>query len=131
MNKRLLGHSGIEVSPLGMGCWAIGGPWQFLDIQAGWGEVDDDEFDPRGAARAGQRYQLLRHGGDLWHGTQRTHHRPALASKRDEVVIATKLRFNVDETAKHAIRFRDGGADHRQCAGSLRTQPAQSGHGHH
>jgi aryl-alcohol dehydrogenase-like predicted oxidoreductase len=25
--KRTLGRSGIEVSALGMGCWAIGGPF--------------------------------------------------------------------------------------------------------
>ncbi len=25
--KRNLGHSGIQVSALGMGCWAIGGPF--------------------------------------------------------------------------------------------------------
>ena len=41
--KRTLGRSGIEVSALGMGCWAIGGPfWSGTDTH-GWGEVDDDE----------------------------------------------------------------------------------------
>src|SRR3972149_7542589 len=27
METRSLGRSGIEVGALGMGCWAIGGPW--------------------------------------------------------------------------------------------------------
>ncbi len=27
MFTRRLGCSGIEVSALGLGCWAIGGPW--------------------------------------------------------------------------------------------------------
>ncbi|MBK9749065.1 MAG: aldo/keto reductase [Chloroflexi bacterium] len=105
MNKRLLGHSGIEVSPLGMGCWAIGGPWQFLDIQAGWGEVDDNE-----SIRAVQH--ALASGINFFDtaATYGTGHSErivgqALAGKRDEVVIATKFGFNVDETAKHAIRF--------------------------
>ena len=40
---RTLGRSGIEVSALGLGCWAIGGPWLFNGIQAGWSEVDDAE----------------------------------------------------------------------------------------
>jgi aryl-alcohol dehydrogenase-like predicted oxidoreductase len=31
-----LGHSGPELTRLGLGTWAIGGPWQF-----GWGPVDD------------------------------------------------------------------------------------------
>ncbi|HEV7649917.1 MAG TPA: aldo/keto reductase, partial [Actinophytocola sp.] len=40
--RRTLGD--VEVSALGFGCWAIGGP--FADEEGkplGWGEVDDDE----------------------------------------------------------------------------------------
>jgi len=40
---RTLGPSGIEVSALGFGCWAIGGPLWGGDQPFGWGEVDDDE----------------------------------------------------------------------------------------
>ena len=41
---RTLGRSGIEVSAIGMGCWAIGGPlWGDGGQPFGWGEVDDDE----------------------------------------------------------------------------------------
>jgi len=43
MLKRTLGSSGIAVSALGLGCWAIGGPWTFEGYQAGWGDVDDRE----------------------------------------------------------------------------------------
>jgi aryl-alcohol dehydrogenase-like predicted oxidoreductase len=35
---RRLGVTGPELSTVGFGCWAIGGPWRF-----GWGEVDDDD----------------------------------------------------------------------------------------
>ena len=42
-STRTLGRSGIEVSPLGLGCWAIGGPWSFNGAPAGWSEVDDTE----------------------------------------------------------------------------------------
>ncbi len=41
--KRLLGRSGIEVSALGMGCWAIGGPFWSGETPLGWGEVDDEQ----------------------------------------------------------------------------------------
>ena len=41
--KRKLGRSGIEISAMGMGCWAIGGPFWSGDTPHGWGEVDDDE----------------------------------------------------------------------------------------
>src|SRR5262245_44486135 len=40
---RTLGRSGIEVSALGLGCWAIGGPWTFNGAPAGWSRVDDAE----------------------------------------------------------------------------------------
>ena len=41
--KRKLGHSNIEVSAVGMGCWAIGGVWNFAGNPAGWSVVDDAE----------------------------------------------------------------------------------------
>ncbi len=40
---RVLGRSGIEVSEIGFGCWAIGGPVTLDGRPDGWGEVDDDE----------------------------------------------------------------------------------------
>lgn len=40
---RTLGRSGIEVSALGMGCWAIGGPFWAGDLALGYGKVDDAE----------------------------------------------------------------------------------------
>jgi aryl-alcohol dehydrogenase-like predicted oxidoreductase len=41
--SRTLGRSGIEVSPMGLGCWAIGGAWTNNGIPVGWGETDDEE----------------------------------------------------------------------------------------
>jgi aryl-alcohol dehydrogenase-like predicted oxidoreductase len=38
MRLRRLGSAGPELSTVGFGAWAIGGPWRF-----GWGEVDDDD----------------------------------------------------------------------------------------
>ena len=48
MLKRILGKSKLEVSALGMGCWAIGGPWDWAQpgeepFPAGWGNTDDNE----------------------------------------------------------------------------------------
>ena len=36
MEKRVLGNSGFEITRIGLGTWAIGGPWLF-----GWGPQDD------------------------------------------------------------------------------------------
>lgn len=39
MNRKQLGNSDLQITPLGIGAWAIGGGgWQF-----GWGPQDDDE----------------------------------------------------------------------------------------
>lgn len=105
MEKRLLGRSGIEVSPLGMGCWAIGGVWQFREIQAGWGEVDDAE-----SIRA---LQTAFESGITFFDTAATYGTghseeivgKALAAHRDEVVIATKFGFDVSQTKKLAIDY--------------------------
>jgi diketogulonate reductase-like aldo/keto reductase len=39
---RPLGRSGLTVSALGVGTWALGGPFTFDGRDAGWGAVDDD-----------------------------------------------------------------------------------------
>ncbi len=38
MQTRQLGHTDLKLTSIGLGTWAIGGPWQF-----GWGPQDDDE----------------------------------------------------------------------------------------
>jgi len=38
MKTRKLGNSDMEITVLGLGTWAIGGPWTY-----GWGSQDDDE----------------------------------------------------------------------------------------
>jgi aryl-alcohol dehydrogenase-like predicted oxidoreductase len=38
MNTRRLGSEGPEITTVGFGAWAIGGPWRF-----GWGSVNDDD----------------------------------------------------------------------------------------
>jgi aryl-alcohol dehydrogenase-like predicted oxidoreductase len=119
---RTLGRSGIEVSALGLGCWAIGGVWQFLDIQAGWGEVDDAEsiraiqytldngvnfFDTAANYGAGHSERLLGQ---------------ALSGRRDQAVIATKFGFNVNETAKHVTHSEGDLSQYvrAECEASLR-----------
>jgi aryl-alcohol dehydrogenase-like predicted oxidoreductase len=103
--KRVLGRSGIEVSATGMGCWAIGGPWNFMGSPAGWGDVDDKEsiraihaaldaganfFDTAANYGAGHSERLLGQ---------------ALAGRRDEAVIATKFGYDVDEKAKEVAAY--------------------------
>jgi aryl-alcohol dehydrogenase-like predicted oxidoreductase len=94
---RTLGRSGIEVSPMGFGCWAIGGPYWAGEQPLGWGEVDDEEsvralrralelgitfFDTANVYGAGHSERVLGR---------------AVAGRRDEVVIATKFGNTFDE----------------------------------
>lgn len=43
MRVRTLGKTGIKVSEVGFGAWAIGGPAELGGIPVGWGESDDRE----------------------------------------------------------------------------------------
>ena len=98
--RRTLGRSGIEVSGLGLGCWAIGGPAWRGETPVGWGEIDDKEsvraietalglgvtfFDTADVYGAGHSERIL---GE------------ALKRKRDRVVIATKFSGLFDESTK-------------------------------
>jgi aryl-alcohol dehydrogenase-like predicted oxidoreductase len=118
---RSLGRSGIEVSAVGLGCWAIGGPFFRDGGPVGWGEVDDAEsvraihraldlgatfFDTSNVYGAGHSERVLGR---------------ALAGRRDEVVIATKFGNVFDESTRH-ITGADASPDgiRRACEVSLR-----------
>src|SRR5262245_39588858 len=97
--KRVIGDR--EVSALGFGCWAIGGPFSNTDGKPlGWGEVDDDEsiaairramelgvdfFDTADTYGAGHSERVLGR---------------AVAGHREEVVIASKWGNLFDEEKK-------------------------------
>ncbi len=119
--KRVLGRSGIEVSALGMGCWAIGGPFWAGQTPQGWGEVDDAEstlaihtaldmgvtfFDTANVYGAGHSERVLG---------------KAIGSKRSQVVIATKFNAVFDEATRQVTGSDATPAGIRQaCEDSLR-----------
>ncbi|MFH1513729.1 MAG: aldo/keto reductase [Bacillota bacterium] len=104
--KKKLGNSGIEVSPLGLGCWAIGGLFTLFGEPDGWGEVDDAEsicairlaielgvnfFDTADAYGAGHSEEVLG---------------KALKGMRQNIVIATKGGYMIDRE-KRAVCSED------------------------
>ena len=99
--KRILGRSGIEVSALGMGCWAIGGPWTWSDGDPmGWGDVDDAE-----SIRAIHRaldlgITLFDTAANYGTGHSEKILGQALAGRRDKAVVATKFGFVIDERSR-------------------------------
>jgi aryl-alcohol dehydrogenase-like predicted oxidoreductase len=118
---RTLGRSGIKVSALGMGCWAIGGPFWSGETPIGWGEVDDEEsiraihkaldmgvtlFDTANVYGAGHSERVLAR---------------AFAGRRSEVVIATKFNAVFDETTRQVTGSDTSPTGIRQaCEDSLR-----------
>ena len=98
--ERRLGQDGIEVSALGMGCWAIGGPWRMNGSEAGWGPVDDTESVRaiRAALEAG--ITLFDTAATYGAGHSERIVGEALAGRRDEAVICTKFGYQVDEASR-------------------------------
>jgi aryl-alcohol dehydrogenase-like predicted oxidoreductase len=101
---RKLGRSGIDVSAVGLGCWAIGGPLWYQSgekrIALSYGQVNDKDsiraihraldvglnfFDTADAYGAGHSERILG---------------KALKGSRDDVVIATKFGGLFDEDTK-------------------------------
>ncbi|MER5523658.1 aldo/keto reductase [Streptomyces sp. NPDC002677] len=98
---RTLGRSGIEVSALGFGCWAIGGEWQDGTGQPlGWGKVDDEES-VRAVHRALDLGVTFFDTADTY-GTGHSERvlGRALGKRRDEVVVATKWGNVFDEETR-------------------------------
>jgi aryl-alcohol dehydrogenase-like predicted oxidoreductase len=126
MFKRRLGRSNLEVSALGLGCWAIGGPWDWLEADGskesvGWGQVDDAEsiraihyaldaginfFDTAANYGCGHSERVLAQ---------------ALAGRREQVILATKFGYVVDEENRHVSETEEVVPRIRQeCEDSLR-----------
>lgn len=106
--KKVLGRSEIEVSALGMGCWAIGGPFSWDGNPVGWGRIDDAE-----SLRAVER--ALELGVTLFDtaavygcGHSERILGQALKGRREEVVIATKFGIDFDEAKREVIGINMG-----------------------
>ena len=121
MLTRTLGRSGIQVSAMGLGCWAIGGPFWAGKTPVGWGEVDDNES-IRAIHRALDRGVTFFDTADVYGaGHSERVLAQALAGRRQQVVIATKFANIFDETTRQ-ITGASAAPDHirRACEDSLR-----------
>lgn len=112
----------LEVSAIGLGCWAIGGPfWSADGDPLGWGEVDDEES-VRAIRRALELGAKFFDTSDVYGAghSERVLGR-ALAGRRDEVVLATKFGNVFDESTR-VVTGSDASPQHvrRACEASLR-----------
>ena len=105
MLKRTLGKSKLEVSAVGMGCWAIGGPWTWAQpgnepYPAGWGDTDDEESIRAVHAALDRGVNFFDTAANYGAGHSEIILGRALKGKRDKVVIATKFGHIVNEEKK-------------------------------
>lgn len=112
MFNRVLGRSGIEVSALGIGCWAIGGPWTWHNPgedpwPAGWGKVDDQESVRAIHAALDAGVNLFDTAANYGAGHSERVLGQALRGRREQAVIATKFGHIVNEEAKVVYRDDD------------------------
>ncbi|MFB2566995.1 aldo/keto reductase [Rhizobium sp. IMFF44] len=109
-----------EIPRLGMGCWAIGGPFYAGDVPLGWGEVDDDES-IRAIDRAvdlGIRFFDTASNYGAGHSEEVV---GRAIGNRDDIIIATKFGFATDEKTKQATgAFSDPAFIRRSAETSLR-----------
>jgi aryl-alcohol dehydrogenase-like predicted oxidoreductase len=93
MRYRRLGKTGLRVSEIGFGAWAIGGPFALGSRPAGWGEVDDETSLAalRTAFEAGVNFVDT---ADVYgHGHSEDLIRQAAADAPQEIIVATKAGY--------------------------------------
>ena len=91
MKSRTLGRTGLRVSEVGFGAWAIGGPAKLGSVEIGWGEVDDAMSLRAGEAAYDAGVTFFDTADAYGAGRSEILIGQALKSKRDRVVIATKV----------------------------------------
>ncbi len=92
MEKRRIGD--VEVSPMGLGTWAIGGPFWSGDGPLGWGEVDDSESIRAIHAALDAGITLIDTADVYGTGHAEEIIGRALAGRRDQAVVATKWGYD-------------------------------------
>jgi aryl-alcohol dehydrogenase-like predicted oxidoreductase len=91
MRYRALGKTGIQVSEIGFGGWAIGGPTDAGGVPIGWGRTSDDES-MAAIRRARDLGVTFFDTADIYgHGRSESLLGMVLSRRRPDVVIATKV----------------------------------------
>lgn len=125
MRIRRLGRSDLAVSAIGLGCWAIGGPFEVRSEgyvgPMGWGFVDDDESIRAIHAALDLGINLFDTASNYGAGHSEEILGRALEGRRDGVVVATKFGSVVDPASRaHVGSNADPDFIRDSCETSLR-----------
>lgn len=94
------GNTDMEFSPIGLGCWAIGGQWYDLGTTAGWGDVKDETSLEALDAGIEMGVKLIDTADVYGAGHSERLVGKAVAGRRDQVLISTKFGIQFDENTK-------------------------------
>ncbi|MDX1285951.1 MAG: aldo/keto reductase [Draconibacterium sp.] len=108
--KRKLGRSGIEVSAMGLGCWAIGGPMSLQGMPLGWSKVDDNESLKALDAGINMGVNFLDTADMYGTGHSEKIIGKAIKGRRDKLIIATKFGFVGKEGSREIESFEGDGS---------------------
>lgn len=113
---------GLEVHPLGVGCWAIGGPDHNLGLPMGWSTADDTQA-RRGLERAFALGANLFDTADVYgHGhSERLIGRFLRGVPREEVVVSSKVGYWRENDNEHPYVPRHMRAHLERTLTNLRT----------
>jgi len=122
MDPRKLGRSNIKISPIGLGCYAIGGTFKIENGKPwGWSDVEDAESIRAIHAGLELGINFLDTAQAYGCGHSETVIGKAIKGRRDKVVLATKFGKQIDEVNKQVLGSSIAPADIKQgCADSLR-----------
>lgn len=127
MFKRRLGRSNLEVSPIGLGCWAIGGPWDWVEEDGskspdGLGQGDDAESIRAIHYALDSGINFFDVAANYGCGHSERIVAQAVAGRRHKVILATKFGYVVDEKKLTVTEPKDVVSRIRQeCETSLRN----------
>lgn len=121
METRILGRSGIRVSAMGLGCWAIGGQFYLDNKNDGWGNVDDEESIRAIQCALDMGISFIDTADAYGVGHSEEVIGRAIARRRDQVVLATKFGFFGNEATRtlHGTNLAPDYIE-RACDASLR-----------
>lgn len=100
MEKRILGRTGLEISPMGLGCWAIGGQFYMDNKIDGYGQTDDEMSIKAILAALELGINFIDTSDAYGIGHSEEIIGKAIKGKRNQLIIATKFGYLGNEATK-------------------------------